>query len=914
MRFLPIVACILASVHADDRICIAFHNNATLAAAMEPANAPANQGTVVNTATTRWNHPTSPAAYSFANFALTRADGTASGATLSGTTGYTGSNTNGWAAKTKDSVMMEGWYGIRGTEALTVSNLPAAYATGFTVIVYGDSNDTARTMNYTVGGTTRTIQDAGTFNGTFTEGANFNVFSGLTGTGFTLTGNTAALPRSAVCGLVILPGNLPQPPVITSFKAAAGYVAAGADATLSWSTTGAETITLTPIPTVGGTATAAGSLTFPIAATTTYTLAATNAAGTTRASVRIGVGPPRPNILVFLVDDMGWQDCSLPFLYQNGQPVRTPLNQKYRTPNLEMLAAHGLRFTNATAHTVCSPSRVSLMTGMTAARHHVTNWTYPTDPRQTDNNNATLNPPADWRMSGMDAGDSPLPRIFQQAGYRTIHSGKAHFGPDRQSDGVTPNPSGDPRSLGFDINIAGWGAGGPGSYLSENFYGTAALWHVPGLESYYTPVQTRTHLTEALTLEMNKAITQSVDDRVPFFAYLSHYAIHAPYEVDTRFSANYPGLTGTTLGHATLVEGMDKSLGDVLRKLDDLGIAENTLILFLGDNGAESPNTGTIPNPSAPLRGRKGTPYEGGMRVPLLAAWAKADPTNPHQARIPLPQGGHQDDIVTIDDVFPTLVDVASLPVPAPLDGRTLLPYFRGDAGHHRPQEFVCHMPHSHNDSFYSTLRQGNWKVIHRYLTRSWELYDLAADPGETQNLATNPSAANASRLMTMGRHLARELRRYGAQFPTEDATGNTRAILLPDLSAVDSDGDGIPDTQEDPNRNGLQDAGESDPDNADTDGDGTKDGDEIRTGADPLDATSSFRALPCLVGPGVFEIEWPSKPGAFYRVESSGDLAATGWLVEADNHPAATTAPSTRFTVSVSGDPPRRFFRVVLK
>lgn len=301
----------------------------------------------------------------------------------------------------------------------------------------------------------------------------------------------------------------------------------------------------------------------------------------------------RPNILIFLVDDMGWQDCSLPFYYSNGVPVRTALNRLYRTPALETLAAQGLRFTSACAHTVCSPSRVSLMTGMAAARHRVTTWTYPTVPRQTDYSNTKLSPP-NWRTAGMDTSDHPFPRYLQQAGYRTIHSGKAHFGPKYLADGVTLNPSGDPRSLGFDVNIAGWGAGAPGSYHSEKSYGMEDVWHVPGLESYYSPAQTHTFLTDALTLEMNKAIEQAVRDGVPFFAYMSHYAIHSPYEIDARYTNNYPGLSGAMLGHATLIEGMDKSLKDILKKLDDLGVAEKTLVMFLGDNGAETPSTNAV--------------------------------------------------------------------------------------------------------------------------------------------------------------------------------------------------------------------------------------------------------------------------------------------------------------------------------
>ena len=572
-----------------------------------------------------------------------------------------------------------------------------------------------------------------------------------------------------------------------------------------------------------------GSVTVTPAATTTYALSATNAVGTATATVRVGIGPPRPNILFFLVDDMGWQDCSVPFHFTNGVPVRTALNGTYRTPNLESLAARGLRFGNACAHPVCSPSRVSLMTGMTAARHRVTNWTFPTEPRQVDSANATLDPPADWRMGGMDEADLPFPRLLQQAGYRTIHSGKAHFGPNFRAGGVVPNPSGDPCQLGFDVNIAGHGAGGPGSYASESEYGTAALWHVPGLEHYYTPVQTHTHLTEALTREINQTIAQAVADDTPFYAYMSHYAIHSPYEIDGRFSANYPDLTGTLLGHATLIEGIDKSLGDILRNLDELGVAEDTLVVFMGDNGAETPSTRLLPRPSDPLRGRKGTPYEGGCRVPLLVSWAKSNPSNPFQARLPVPADAWQGDIVTVEDVYPTLLEVAGVSCPNAPDGHSLVPYLQGRPGPHRPQEFIMHFPHDHNDDFFSTLRQGDWKVIWRYLDQTWEMYDLVADMGEANNLARDPTPENAAHLVRLARRLVRELNRYGAQFPTQDADGAVRGILMPAPVRCDTDGDGLPDAQEDVDWDGLVDAGESDPDHPDAARDATPDRASIR-------------------------------------------------------------------------------------
>ena len=311
----------------------------------------------------------------------------------------------------------------------------------------------------------------------------------------------------------------------------------------------------------------------------------------------------KPNILFFLVDDMGIQDCSIPFIVnQAGERIVTPLNRRYRTPNLERLAKNGILFTNACSYSVCSPTRVSIMTGQNAPRHRVTTWTHPTslknDPGAVNANG--LRGPK-WRTEGVDQSLPLLPRLMKTAGYRTLFCGKAHFGPN-------DTPSGDPKKIGFDVNIGGHGAGGPGSYWGDKNYSALwranqPMWNVPGLKKYHG---TDTYLTEALTLEMSAAIEESVKMKKPFFAYMSHYAVHVPFETDARFTKNYPELKGKALAFATMVEGMDKSLGDLIQKLEQLGVAENTLVIFFSDNGSAG-----IAN--LPLRGMKGTRFEGGV-------------------------------------------------------------------------------------------------------------------------------------------------------------------------------------------------------------------------------------------------------------------------------------------------------------
>ena len=305
----------------------------------------------------------------------------------------------------------------------------------------------------------------------------------------------------------------------------------------------------------------------------------------------------KPNIILFLVDDMGWQETSVPF-YKD----ETPLNRRYRTPNMERLAQMGVKFTQAYACAISSPSRCSLMSGMNAARHRVTNWTLEYDV-QTDVPSDVLQLP-DWNYNGIQpealaterdrknsAVITSLPQLLKDNGYYTIHCGKAHFA----ARGTTGE---EPLNFGFDVNIGGAANGAPGSYLAENEYGTGAF-HVAGLEKYYN---TGTFLTEALTIEALKAIEKPLAKGQPFYLYMSHYAIHVPYNPDKRFTGNYQDADGqgvhdeqlnarldnNEINHAALVEGMDKSLGDILDFLAERpDVARNTIVLFMADNGGQ---------------------------------------------------------------------------------------------------------------------------------------------------------------------------------------------------------------------------------------------------------------------------------------------------------------------------------------
>src|SRR5690606_4976006 len=363
-------------------------------------------------------------------------------------------------------------------------------------------------------------------------------------------------------------------------------------------------------------------------------------------------GQKPPNIIIFLVDDMGWQDTSVPFWEE-----RTPYNKRYRTPNMERLAREGMKFTNAYAFPVCTPSRVSLMTGVNPARHRITHWTSPNPNTNTDYADTTLNS-VEWNIQGFSPIEgvphtffgTPLPTLLKQLGYYTIHSGKAHFG----SSGT---PGGDPRNLGFDVNIAGSSIGHPASYYGQQNYdrlvnGKSNRNAVPGLEAYHG---TDTFLTDAITQEALKALEHPIRNNQPFFLHLSHYAVHTPIQADPRFVDHYlqMGLDTIEANYASLVEGMDKSLGDLLDYLEQHHQHERTIIFFLSDNGglATSPlRGGEAYTHNLPLRAGKGSVYEGGIRVPFLAKWPGVT-----QAQSVAQQ------YIAVEDLFPTILEIVGV-------------------------------------------------------------------------------------------------------------------------------------------------------------------------------------------------------------------------------------------------------------
>ena len=501
----------------------------------------------------------------------------------------------------------------------------------------------------------------------------------------------------------------------------------------------------------------------------------------------------RPNIILFLVDDMGWQDTSLPFWREaDGTPKPTFLNKRYRTPNMEKLAAQGMTFTDAYAHPLCTPSRVSLMSGMNPARHRVTCWVREQN-GTTDRNNKNLQPP-DWALNGLQPVGIPargttkrpisgedmhynmtrpfvtaatLPEMLKKCGYVTVHCGKAHFG-------TQGTPGSNPLNMGFDYNIAGTEIGHPADYRGSKHYGKGFN-HVRGLDenNYY---QDDVFLTEALTLEALKRLeairTNPKEAGKPFYLYMAQYALHAPLDeraYDKRFADSYKNpedghkWSPVEKHYSGLIEGMDKSLGDIRQYLEKNNLDKNTVIIFMADNGGLA-ISGRMGNKESnyPLSFGKGSNREGGIREPMIVYWPGV--TKPESV-CTTP--------VIIEDFFPTILEMAGakkIQAPQVVDGKSFVTLLKG--GKMNPNRpLLFHTPNvwgegNGNNSLYSpstAMRQGDWKLIYWHPTQKFELFNIKEDISEEHNLAER----HPDRVKAMAKTMTALLKDRKAQMPT---------------------------------------------------------------------------------------------------------------------------------------------------
>ncbi|WP_151770017.1 sulfatase [Streptomyces abyssomicinicus] len=492
-----------------------------------------------------------------------------------------------------------------------------------------------------------------------------------------------------------------------------------------------------------------GLLTLPVALTLT-------AVGPPSAAQETGAGAgrpgaQRPNIVFVLGDDFGWTDLSSPLTNQ-GNP-----NDYYETPALERIAAEGTAFDNAYASPNCAPTRAALLTGLYAPRP--TNNIYLVDNLNRGGDDTLLVGPP----QGLPDEDVALPaeavtvgERLQGAGYTTGYLGKFH---------VAATPSDITAQHGFDENIGGTHAGAPGAYHAQN--GTFVQQIGPELDAFaadYTQqyvdenikpfshgtdpaavdalVGTDKHVSDALADATIDFVDRNKDE--PFFAFLSSYAVHTPVgdkqaraDLLAKYRAKSPGAGPSNAAYGALVEGLDQTVARVVEHLETTAdprrpghvLADNTVVVFTGDNGGVGKFTD-----NGPLRGEKGTLREGGLRVPLIA-WSG----NPR-----LVDGGTVDHTpVYSADLHTTFASLAGARKDdvRPLDGADLSGLFADATTELDRDALYWHLPgylidDARDQHPQSVIRSGRWKLIYDYEGRSWELYDLAADIGESHDRA----------------------------------------------------------------------------------------------------------------------------------------------------------------------------------
>jgi len=442
----------------------------------------------------------------------------------------------------------------------------------------------------------------------------------------------------------------------------------------------------------------------------------------------------KPNFVFILVDDLGWIDTSC---YGS---------KFYETPNIDRLAAGGMRFTDAyAACAVCSPTRAAVMTGRYPARLGVTDWirarfqggNIPDDKKNPSEyvggkNNKLLCPPnALW----MELEEITIAEAIKPAGYTSCHIGKWHLGPDDWY----------PDRQGFDFNVGGCDFGQPPSYFDP--YTRKGQGSIPTLE----PRRQGEYLTDREADEAVTFIRRHKDK--PFFLYMAHYAVHTPIQAKQDLIEKYKAKTPTDQKnpvYAAMVESMDGAVGKIMAVLDELDLADNTIVFFTGDNGGLLPITSNVP-----LRAGKGYPYEGGIREPLIVCWPGV-----------IEPGSVSHEPVTSVDYFPTICEAAGVPLPRDrdIDGVSLLRHLKsGGAKKMDRESLYWHFPHYRGDVVpYSIIRAGDWKLIKRYEGKAFELFNLKSDLSEKEDL----SETMPQKVKELDSKLTEWLQAAGAKLP----------------------------------------------------------------------------------------------------------------------------------------------------
>ncbi len=479
-----------------------------------------------------------------------------------------------------------------------------------------------------------------------------------------------------------------------------------------------------------------------------FALSAVSISNTAAAEDSHETSRSKPNVIFFLIDDLGWTDLGC---YGS---------RLYETPNIDRLARRGMRFTDAyAACTVCSPSRAAVMTGKYPARLHLTDWI-----AGHRRKNAKMLIP-DWTKR-LKPEETTLAELLKSAGYATAHVGKWHLGDEACY----------PQHQGFDINIGGdkWGA--PGSYFWP--YRHMKKGKPVGRRVPISGGSKGEYLTDRLTDESIRFIREKKDG--PFFLYLAHYAVHTPLQAKRDLVEYYRQKiekSGPLDGqgcpvYAAMVHSVDQSVGRITDELQRLKIADNTIVVFTSDNGGlVLPYCGGRPvTANLGLRGGKGSAYEGGVRVPLIIDWPGV--VRPHST-CDVPAVGV--------DVFPTVLEMAGVCGSAnggrDIDGESLLPLLT-QSGSLARDAIYWHYPHYNPGGAkpYSAVRQGDLCLIEFFGDKRIEMYNLKEDLAQKTDLARRlPQQAKR-----LHRKLADWRKSVAAQLPTPNPDYDPRKKVQP--------------------------------------------------------------------------------------------------------------------------------------
>jgi len=414
-----------------------------------------------------------------------------------------------------------------------------------------------------------------------------------------------------------------------------------------------------------------------------------------------------PNFVFILVDDLGWSD------------VGCYGSDLHETPNIDRLAQQGMRFTDAyAAASVCSPTRASIMTGKCPARLHMTIWYEGSDRPVL---NRKLIPP--FTEGNLPHEQVTIAEVLKGAGYFTAHLGKWHLGEATHY----------PETQGFDVNIGGtlWGA--PTTYFYPYF--GSGLWkkefrYVPHLEFG----SEGEYLTDRLTDEAIKVI-KKVKDK-PFYINLCYHTVHTPIEGKSELVEHYknkvkPGMHHQNYEYAAMVHCLDENVGKLMSQLEELGVADNTVVFLFSDNGGYvNQYKKRIVTNNYPLRSGKGSLYEGGIREPLLIRWPGVTEA-----------GSVCREPVSSIDFYPTILDISGLKGDpnhnADMDGISLMSLLKNPNAKLDRNTLYWHYPHYYaTTSPVSALRQGDWKLLEYFEDNHVELYNLKNDIKEQDDLA----------------------------------------------------------------------------------------------------------------------------------------------------------------------------------